>query len=70
MRYPVPEQSTRIQKGSGEMKRIQDQFVMLMFMDLVEHGLLTMEEAELAEQYYFKKAGTTFPDGGNDDEAA
>ena len=50
MRYPVPEQSTRIQKGSGEMKRIQDQFVMLMFMDLVEHGLLTMEEAEIAEQ--------------------
>ena len=32
------------------MKRIQDQFVMLMFMDLVEHGLLTMEEAEIAEQ--------------------
>lgn len=34
---------------------VQDQMVMLILMDLVDHNLLTIQEADLARRIYSKK---------------
>ncbi len=34
---------------------VQDQMVMLILMDLVDHNLLTIQEADLARRIYAKK---------------
>ncbi len=36
------------------MENINEQIVTMMFMDLVEHDLLTMEEMKLAKEIYLK----------------
>ena len=44
----------RCDKEAKRMDKRQEQILMLMLMDLVDHDLLTVEEAESAKRIYIK----------------
>ena len=49
---------TDCSEGGQKMDKISERLVKLMLMDLVDKGLLTTEEADLAEAEYFRKDNT------------
>ena len=52
------------------MKEQKKKLVMLMFMDLVDSGLLTSEEAILASKIYFKNEDESLVEGQIDNGEA
>ena len=52
------------------MKGLQEQMIMFMLMDLVDHELLTMEEAESAKMFYSKSDNRKHISNLTDDDKA